>query len=324
MGFFKTLFTGYKLLIQEINTKHNDLFPRCFSGCGTGLMMIGSAVMAKTAMKDDVQQIISECDAAIAEAEKHIEGEKKPARAKRIFKAKAVKGLKMVKAFKTGIAMEVGGAVVNGVGYKMAENGKHTALKAAGSAMAAFAAYRANVREDLGDEADRRYLTGQRAVKRTEKVNKKTGEITSELEYIQDDDGVTIKKNPNAFRFWFSAETCPSLWSDCRDLVLARLDNVEDNLSLKLWGSDTERTLGHLYLNDQRHEFGGLTPARMDVDEGGIFGKVLDPNIPKHQQRVCLHHRDDREFVEGRTDGCWIIFDCDPEPIIGRIKKKGF
>ena len=68
MGFFKTLFTGYKLIFQDINRKHNDLFPRCFSGCGTGLMMIGSAVMAKTAMKDDVRDIIAEADAAIEEA----------------------------------------------------------------------------------------------------------------------------------------------------------------------------------------------------------------------------------------------------------------
>ncbi len=57
MGFFKTLFTGYRLMYQDLTTKHNDLIPRCFSGCGTGLMMIGSAVMAKTSLKDDVQQV---------------------------------------------------------------------------------------------------------------------------------------------------------------------------------------------------------------------------------------------------------------------------
>lgn len=311
MGFFKTLFTGYRLMYKDLTTKHNDLIPRCFSGCGTGLMMIGSAVMAKTSLKDDVQQVLAEADAAIAEAEQVISGEKKPERIKRIAKAKTAKAWKVVKVYRKGIAMEVGGAVLNGIGYGMAESGKHKALKAVGSIGAAFAAYRANVREDLGEEADIKYLTDRKAVKRTEKVNKKTGEITKELEYT-DDDGVVIKKNPNAFRFWFSEETCPSLWSDNRDLCLHKLDRVEDGLTIIL------QTNGRISLNDQRREFGGLTPHRMDVDEGGIFGKVINPDIPLTQQHINLHHRDDVDFVEGRTEGCWIIFDCDPEPIIGR------
>lgn len=324
MGFFKTLFTGYRLMYQELTTKHPDLLPRAFSGCGTGLMMIGSAVMAKTAMKDDIQQVIAECDAAIAEAQKPVEGEKKPMRVKRIFKAKVVKGWKVVKKFHKGIIYEaIGGACV-GVGLNISEAGKHKAIKAAGAIGTAFAAYRANVRDDLGDEADRRYLTGQKAVKRTEKIDKKTGEVTHDLEYITDDDGVTIKKDPNAFRFWFSKETCPSIWFENRDLMVATLDKIEDKLTYQLWGTDSDRTIGHLYLNEMWHEFGGLTPGRMDVEIGGLYGRVLKPNISKVKQRVNLHHRDDQNFIDGITDGCWIIFDCDPEPIVGRITKKKF
>lgn len=316
MGFLKTLFTGYRLLYQDLTTKHNDLIPRCFTGCGTGLMMIGSAVMAKTALNDDTREVIAECDAAIAEAEKVIEGEKKPARVKRIFKAKVAKGWKMVKVFHKGIICEtVGGACV-GVGLGISEAGKHTAIKAAGAIGTAFAAYRANVRDDLGDEADLRYLTGRKAVKRTEKVDKKTGEITQELEYVQDDDGVTIKKDPDAFKFWFSEETCPSLWNSNYDLRKANLEWVENLITRKL------QLAGHISLNDMRREFGGLEPSTMDVGIGGIFGRVIDPNKPKVKQFVNLHFRDDKDFMEGRTDSCWIIFDCDPEPIIGRIGNK--
>ena len=321
MGFFKTLFTGYRLMYQDLTTKHPDLLPRAFSGCGTGLMMIGSAVMAKTGLKEDTRDIIAECDAAIAEAEKHIEGEKKPARVKRIFKAKVTKGWKVVKVFHKGIIYETVGAACVGTGLGISEHGKHRAIKAAAAIGTSFAAYRANVRDDLGEDADLRYLTGRKAVKRTEKINKKTGEITQELEYIHDD-GINAVKDPDAFKFWFSKESCPSIWFDNRDLVLSTLDHIEDTLTLKLWGSDSDRTIGHISLNDQRREFGGLTPAKMDVDIGGIYGKVLKPDIPKAQQRVNLHHRDDRDFVEGRTDGVWIIFDCDPEPIIGKINKK--
>ena len=316
MGFFKTLINGYQIMWNDLTTKHNDLFPRAFTGCGTGLMMIGSAIAAKTSMKEDVQQVISEANAAVDEAKAIREGEKKPERVQRIFKAKAVKGWKIVKAYRKAVICEVVGATGVGIGYGMAEKGKHRAIKAVGAIGTAFAAYRANVRDDLGDEADMRYLTGQKAVKRTEKIDKKTGEITHELEYIQDDDGVTIKKDPNAFRFWFSKETCPSLWTENYDLRLSNLKWVEDTLTLKLQGAK------HISLNDMRREFGGLKPAEMDVDIGGIFGRVIDPNKPLMQQCVNLHYKDDANFMEGRTDGCWIIFDCDPEPIIGRINKK--
>ena len=154
MGFFKTLFTGYRLMYQDLTTKHPDLLPRAFSGCGTGLMMIGSAVMAKTGLKDDTKDIIAECDAVIAEAEKHIEGEKKPARVKRIFKAKVIKGWKVVKVFHKGIIYETVGAACVGTGLGISEHGKHRAIKAAAAIGTSFAAYRANVRDDLGEDAD--------------------------------------------------------------------------------------------------------------------------------------------------------------------------
>lgn len=316
MGFFKTLITGYKIMYQDITTKHNDLIPRCFTGCGTGLMMIGSAVMAKNAMQEDVQQVIAECNAVIDEAMKPKNGENKVQKKKRVLKAKCVKGWKVAKIFKKGIILETVGAGCVGIGYGMAEKGKHRALKAVGVVGTAFAAYRANVREDLGEEADLKYLTGQKAVKRTERVNKKTGEITQELEYAQDDDGVTIKKDPNAFRLWFSEETCPNIWTANYDLRKSKLEWIEKTLTLKLQVS------GHLSLNEMRREFGGFMPAEMDVGIGGIFGRVIDPNVPKAQQTVNLHFRDDKDFMEGITDSCWIIFDCDPEPIVNKINKK--
>lgn len=319
MGFFKTLFTGYKIMYRDISQKHPDLIPRCFTGCGTGLMMIGSAVMAKTAMKDDVRQVIAEANAAVEEVRQSTVNEKKSVKARKIFKAKATKGWKIVKAFHKGIIVDAVGAGFVGAGYGMSEHGKHTAIKAVGAIGASFAGYRAAVREDLGEEADLRYLTGRKAVKRTEKVDKKTGEVTQELEYV-DDDGLVIKKDPGAFRFWFSEETCPSLWSANYDLRKANLEWVEANLDRQY--KATWFNGGALTLNDMRREFGGSTPRKMDVDIGGIFGRVYDPNDPKTHKRVKLHYQDDKDFMEGRTDSCWIIFDCDPEPIIGRFKKK--
>lgn len=315
MGFFKTVAAGYRIIFQEINLKHNDLLPRLFAGSGTGIMMIGSALMAKTAMKEDTQKVIAECDAAIEEARKSREGDTKPAKAKRIFKARVVKGLKMVKVFHKGIIADGVGAGLVGAGMGISEHGKHQAIKAAGAIGTAFASYRAAVRDDLGEDADLRYLSGRKAVKKTERVDKKTGEVTEELTRA-DDDWVTIKKDPSDFCFWFSRETCPSLWSDNFDLRMSNLTWVEDNLSRRL------RMSKHLTLNDMRREFGGLTPDKMDVDIGGIFGLVLDPNKPVMEQCVDLGFRKDQDFMEGRTEGCWIYFPCDPKLIIGRIGKK--
>ena len=313
MGFFKTLFTGYKIMFSELNRKHNDLIPRCFTGCGTGLMMIGSAVMAKTAMKDDTAKLLAEADAAIEEALHPKQPVEKKNQRKLILKAKMAKSLKVVKVFRKGILMEAGGAVMNGAGYVMAEHGKHTALKAVGTLGATFASYRAAVREDLGEEADLKYLTGKKAPNAPKHIDADTGEVVDD---IVDDGGVTINKDPNAFRFWFSKETCPSIWVDNYDLRKSRLEWVENTLTLKLQGAK------HLSLNEMRREFGGLKPSEMDVGIGGIFGRVIDPNRPTMEQRVDLHFRDDPDFMEGRTDSCWIIFDCDPDPIVNKINKK--
>ena len=312
MGFFNTLITGYKLMFKDFSHKYGNAAPKVFSGCGTGLMMIGSAVMAKTGMEDDTKQLIAEADAAIAEAKKSIDGEKKIDQAKRVTKARAQKTWKVVKIFRKGIAMEVGGAVCNAIGIGISERGRTKALTACAAIGAQFAGYRAAVRDDLGVEADIRYLTGRKAVKKTEIVNKKTGEITEQLEYVNDD-GVTIKKDPDAFKFWFSKETCPSLWEDNYDLRMANLKWVQDNINRQFVFAK------HLSLNDMRREFGGLKPSKMDVGIGGIFGRVWDKNKTAAENHINLHYMDDKDFVEGRTDGCWIIFDCDPEPIIGKV-----
>ena len=317
MGFFKTLFTGYKLMFKDINMKHVDLIPRCFTGCGTGLMMIGSAVAAKTGMEEDVQQVISEANAMVDEVKRSVAGEKKVVKARKIFKAKATKGWRIVKAFRKTVILEAAGAACVATGHILNENGKHKAIKATGEALAAFAGYRACVRADLGEEADRRYLTGQSAVKRTEKINKKTGEVTHELEYS--DDGITIKKDPSSFVFWFSPETCPSLCSSSVDLSIANVKLKADKCTLIFQAN------GVIALNDMRREFGGLTPYKMDVDIGGIVGKVVNPNIPLMQQRIEFYDPTSEDFIafqEGRSDGFWIHFPCDEQPIIGRIPKR--
>lgn len=317
MGVFKTIITGYGIMFKNFNMKYGTKLPKIFAGTGTGLMMVGSALIARDSCKGEVQQAIRDAEATLNEDLKPVEGENKAKKVRRYLKAHAVHGWKMVKIYKKGVICNVVGAVSNGVGIGLSENGRKKALAGAAAVGAEFAAYRAAVRSDLGDEADIRYMNGKKT--KHLKVTK-TKEGLKVADQSEEDDGVTIKKDPSAFRFWFSKETCPSIWSPNYDLRLHNLDHVTDMLNhqyIMTWTNG-----GALTLNDQRREFGGLNPRSMDVDIGGIFGRVYDKDRPESKRLINLHYRDDQDFMEGRTEGCWIIFDVDPEPIIGRTKRK--
>ena len=324
MGFWKTLGTGYQIMFEEINQKHGLKLPKIFAGSGTGLMMIASALFARQSLKEENRIAIEEARKAVEEAKKPVEGEKKTTRLHRIVKAKMSKGLKMAKIYRLPLALEAAGGGLVGIGMHISDDGRKKALEAAAVLGAEYAGYRAAVREDLGEAADMKYLTGKKAVNtgKTDKNSKNTGSEDTEetVETVEDENGVLVQKDPGVFKFWFDEKTCPSLWEANYDLRLNNLKWVESNLSrmyMNTWNNG-----GALTLNDMRREFGGLNPRSMDVDIGGIFGRVYDPNKPETKKLINLHFRDDEDFMEGRTTGCWIIFDCDPEPIIGRIGRK--
>ena len=314
MGFFKTLATGYGIIFKNLGWKFGNIAPKVFVGSGTGLMMIGNALIARENCKAEVRKTLADIENDWQEAKKPVEGESKVERGKRIFKARVVKGWRIVKVHKKGMICSGVGAVSNVVGITISETGRQKALAATAALGAEFAGYRAAVRADLGDEADLKYLTGRKAVNGKKSDAKyETGEYIEEYE---DEDGVTIKKDPSAFRFLFSKESCPSLWQDNYDLRLANLKWVESNLSRVYLLNH------HITLNDMRREFGGLTPNRMDVGIGGIFGRVWIEDKPETHKLINLHYEDDEEFMSGRKDWCWIIFECDPDPIISKINRK--
>lgn len=313
-NFLKTIGLGYKMLWEDINVKLGFKGPKIANGVGAGLQLIASGLIARTACKDDTRKAIEDANKALREVEESVKDEKKPKKVFKLIKAHIVRDWKVVKKFGKPIGIYAAGEGLRQAGFGWSVNIGETALKGSAATAAAFAAYRANVRAEEGEEADLKYLTGG---KPGTKRKSDTDEDDEHGEYVESDDGITIHKDPNAFKFWFSKETCPSLWSDCRDLVLHRLDEKENILTLRKCGP-----ANYVSLNDMRREFGGLAEyaGRMDVDIGGIYGQLKDPNKSVEQQKVNLHHRDDKDFVEGRTDGCWIIYDC--EPIIGKIGKK--
>lgn len=179
-----------------------------------------------------------------------------------------------------------------------------------GLVMADFMNYRHNVIAEEGEEADRRYLTTKR----------------NRQAYISPEKGLEVKDDPNdehvvtidenSLRIWYSKETTPQVWSESLTLRILHLQDIENRINLNL------RYGGSVTVNDIRREFYG---RKGDVGEGGMFGRIWDPGDPEHPERgafIKLHYDEDIDFMEGRTDGCWIIIDIDPEPLFELMKRK--
>ena len=311
-NFLKTIGLGYKMIWEDINVKLGFKGPKIANGVGTGLQLIASGLIARTAYKDETKKAIEDANKVLAEVEESVKDEKKPKKVFKLIKAHIVRDWKVVKKFGKPIGIYAAGEGLRQAGFGWSVNIGETALKGSAATAAAFAAYRANVRAEEGEEADLKYLTGGKPVKETVEVD----ENGEPVEYIQDENGFKIVKDPGAFKLWYSKETCPTCWYDTYDLRQRQLENVQNNLDLRL------RTAGHISLNDMRREFNTLFPAKMDVGIGGIYGVVWTEEKFRAGYKVNLHFKDDKDFMEGRTDSCWIIFDCDPEPIVGKIGKK--
>ena len=311
-NFLKTIGLGYKMIWEDINVKLGFKGPRIMSGVGTLMQVVAGPLFARKALKKDVQEAIESANKALAEVEESVKNEKASKKIVEKAKAQTVRACKVAKEFAGPIAMTVGGAVLQQGAMGWSTNIGEKAIAGAAAIGAEFAAYRAAVRAEEGEEADLKYLTGGKPVKETVEVD----ENGEPVEYIQDENGFKIVKDPGAFKLWYSKETCPTCWYDTYDLRQRQLENVQNNLDLRL------RTAGHISLNDMRREFNTLFPAKMDVGIGGIYGVVWTEEKFRAGYKVNLHFKDDKDFMEGRTDSCWIIFDCDPEPIVGKIGKK--
>ena len=318
---------GYKIWGAELKLGWQKHGSHILTGGGTALMLVGSILSARRGMSDEVQQAIAEAEAVIAEvkADQAKEAVNAPdisvpetksitkSKKFKLAKAKARKVWKVGKHFWKEAAVEAVGVAMITAGKCMDESIKTGLATACAAGAAEFAAYRANVIADQGPEKDLEYLTTKR-VKGASKVKMNDGTIIESTDENNSD--VTVRADPSAFKFWFSPETCPSLYTDNLDLTKLNLEWVENNLTRML------RMNGHLYLNDMRREFGGLTPKKMDVPLGGIFGLTCDRTKLETLKHVDLGWRNDADFMDGRKVGVWIIFPCDPEPIVSKVNPK--
>ncbi|MDT3386722.1 MAG: DUF6353 family protein [Bacteroidota bacterium] len=180
-----------------------------------------------------------------------------------------------------------------------------------GLVMADFMNYRGNVIAEQGEEADRRYLTSKRSKAAYISANDGSAEVKPE-----EGDEHIVSIDENSLRIWYSRETTPQVWSDSLTLRILHLQDIENRLNLDL------RHGGSYSVNDVRRYFYG---RKGDVAEGGMFGRIWDPGDPEHPERGAftrLHYDEDEDFMEGRTEGCWIIIDIDSEPLFELMKRK--
>ena len=316
MGFFQTMATGYKSLWSSVKFGWQRHGAQILTSSGTGLMLVANGLMARKALKEDTRKAIDEANALIESIKNEqisaVEGKNdKNAKKKKIYKLAKARGKKLVtlgKHFWKESLVSAGGAVMIGTGQHM--NTTQKTLLATG-----LAAYRANVVADQGPEKDLEYM-GSKRIKGAKQVVLDDGTI---VENTNPDGGeLMVNADPNAFKFWFSPETCPRWYSDNLNMTIENLKYVENSIWM------LGRMNGHVYLNDMRRWFAPLnTPHSLDHPLGGVFGKIFDKNLPNGCAKFELGGwRDDQDFMEGRKVGTWIFFKCDNEPIINKINQK--
>ena len=322
-NFFQTLGTGYKRMWGETSFWVKNNSHKIFGATSGGLSTLACIFFARDAAKKELREALEECNKEIdllrddmmyAKENNDKEFEKKAK--KSYYKKKLKKVGTFVKHNWKGIAAQTGSLVTGGLCVASADDKITTAVGATAALGAEFLAYRSNVIADQGEEKDREYLTTKNVPRKTDirkEVDPDTGEVKTEA--FEDGGRITVDADPSALKFLYSRENCP-IWEANYDLRLMQLDNICSELTYMGRGT------GHLSLNDQRRKFGGVQPRKMDVPIGGIMGRIFDPDKPETMRVVNLHYQEDEDFMSGKKDWVWIIFDLDKEPMINRMKKE--
>jgi len=303
-----TILDGYDYMKNRFLNFWNKNGGQICSVAGTtGLFLTGLHASRKTYNNHDKLKANGE---AMRKAREYIDGEKKLHRWLRILKTDSKYALKTAKDYLPDIVGGSLSAYVTQKGWSIEH--KHFQHAATGMALMAadFMAYRQNVIDDLGMDADRRYLTTR---KENRKIHEATMEDGTKLEAVKNDkgetEGITVSVDQNMFKILYSKATTPRVWSESHALRLINLESIVADLNRQLiYG-------GQYTVNDVRREFFG---PKGDLGAGGMFGRVWDPGNPEHPERgamVNLHYEDDQDFMDGLKDHCWIYIDVDTDPL---------
>lgn len=304
-----TLTDGYRYIGKQLKTGWQNYGGLVMNVAGTvGLFATGIHACRKTYKIHDELQKNGEYIREAATPKKGERSYKSTIRKAKAFSSCAVKTSRRY----------LGDIIAGGLSaYAVAKGWHHErqnyqeAAAMVGVVMADFLNYRNNVIAEHGADTDRRYLTTKSHTKAFISSEDKT-----EVKPVPAGDEHVLMLDENSLRIWYSKETTPRVWSDSYLLRKAHLEDIVNQLTMDLiYG-------GSYSVNDVRRYFYG---RQGDIGEGGLFGRIWDPGDPEHPERgavVNLHYQEDTDFMEGRTDSCWIIIDIDPEPLFELMKKK--
>lgn len=309
MDNYSYLFRNFKMFWQREGGKI------CTIAGTTGLFLTGLHASRKTYLIHDE---LKETGERLAKAHEIVEGESKTKRILRIGKEYAKATLSTGKHY---IPDLIGGGVSaysSAKGWKHEHNNYSQAAKMAGVIAASFMNYRMNVISEEGKEADLKYLTTKHESKDIKEAT--PSDETKQASTDGDNTGdlvVEIKESDLVFKY--SEATTPMVWSESKGIRIANLEQIRRNLTNLLVAG------GSYTVNEFRREFFGK--KRGDVETGDIWGRIWDPGNPEHPERgrlVNLHYEDDKDFMDGIKDWCYIQIEIDDEPLFEsrKIKKK--
>lgn len=223
--------------------------------------------------------------------------------------SKEIQKAKTERYFKTGVATVKLYAPAVGVGAASVAcilgsygilHKRNVALMAAYSVLNdRFISYRQRVRDDLGDEADKRYLFGtHKETIEVEEVGKngKTKKVKKEIDVV----------NPYYL----------SQYAKCFDSSCLNWENDPDYNKMFLtsqqnWANDKLKAQGHLFLNEV-YDMLGFPRSKA----GTIIGWIYDPNDPDRDSYVDfgifnIYNETSRDFVNGYEKNIWLDFNVD-------------
>ena len=189
------------------------------------------------------------------------------------------------------------------VGFSLILGGHHIIKKRNAALGAAYKAlenlynrYRANVREDLGEEKDREYLYGLKKTKETELITDENGEEKA----VSKDIYVVDNKEPSIYARFFDEYS--TQWTRNPEYNLMFLNSQQG------YANDKLHAQGHLFLNEV-YEMLGLPHTQV----GSVVGWVLNKDGDNCVDFGIYDLRDKmrRAFVNGYEPSILLDFNVD-------------
>lgn len=298
---------GYRYLFRNVKPFWNKNGGKICTIAGTTGLFLSGVHACRTTYK--YHEEFREHGRRIREAKCQYWNDTPNKRRMRIVKTVAKCSLKATKRYLPDIMAATLSSYVTSKGWGIEHNHYEQAATMVGVLAADFMNYRKNVIDEHGVDADRRYMTRRKENRKILEAEIEDGTKLISKNESDTSDCFVVRMDPSVLKIWYSKETTPMVWSESYALRIAHLEDITKRLEIDLQYG------GSYSINDVRRYFYG---RKGDAPCGGMFGRVWDPANPEHPERgslVNLHYQEDEDFMEGRTDSCWIFIDIDQEPL---------